>query len=210
MLNKNLEICMNVFKILKQKKINYLLYVSSDAVYSDTNKLISENSITKPDNLHGFMHLMRENILKLLKIKLCVVRPTLVYGTNDPHNGYGPNQFIRLAQSNKNIQLFGKGEEKRDHIHINDVGIAIYNLINRRYVGTVNLVSGNVISFFDIAKKITNIYKVNLSFKKRKGPMPHNGYRAFNNNLLKKIFAGKQKITSLVDWIEKQEKYKKI
>jgi len=210
MLNKNLEICMNDFKILKQKKINYLLYVSSDAVYSDTNKLISENSITKPDNLHGFMHLMRENILKLLKIKLCVVRPTLVYGTNDPHNGYGPNQFIRLAQSNKNIQLFGKGEEKRDHIHINDVGIAIYNLINRRYVGTVNLVSGNVISFFDIAKKITNIYKVNLSFKKRKGPMPHNGYRAFNNNLLKKIFAGKQKITSLVDWIEKQEKYKKI
>ena len=40
--------------------------------------------------------------------------------------------------------------------------------------------------------------------------MPHNGYRAFNNNLLKKIFAGKQKITSLENWIEKKEKYKKI
>ena len=40
--------------------------------------------------------------------------------------------------------------------------------------------------------------------------MPHNGYRAFNNNLLKKIFAGKQKITSLVDWIEKQEMYKMV
>ena len=47
------------------------------------------------------MHLMRENMLKLLDVKLCIVRPTLIYGTNDPHNGYGPNQFIRLAQSKK-------------------------------------------------------------------------------------------------------------
>ena len=42
---------------------------------------------------------MRENILKLLNIKLCIVRPTLVYGANDPHNGYGPNKFIRLAHN---------------------------------------------------------------------------------------------------------------
>ena len=26
-----------------------------------------------------------------------ILRPTLVYGANDPHNGYGPNRFRRLA-----------------------------------------------------------------------------------------------------------------
>ena len=72
---------------------------------------------------------MRENMIKLLKVKFCIVRPTLVYGPNDPHNGYGPNQFIRLAQSNKNITLFGKGEERRDHIHIKDVGKVIYTCL---------------------------------------------------------------------------------
>ena len=122
MLIKNLDICKNVFEVLKKKKIDYLLYVSSDAVYSDSNKQLTEKSETNPDNLHGFMHLMRESILKLLNVKLCIVRPTLVYGLSDTHNGYGPNQFIRLAQSNKDISLFGKGEEKRDHIHVNDVG----------------------------------------------------------------------------------------
>ena len=209
MLIQNLDMCKNVFSVLKKKKIDYLLYVSSDAVYSDSIKPITEQSETKPENLHGFMHLMREDILKLLNMKLCIVRPTLVYGSNDTHNGYGPNQFIRLAQSKKNLSLFGKGEERRDHIHVNDVGIAIYFLINKKYTGTVNLVTGSVNSFFKIAKKIKDIYKVKLSYLKRKGPMPHNGYRAFDNALLKKILPNKTNFTDVLQWLESKEKYKK-
>jgi len=209
MLIQNMKIGNNVFEVLSKKKISYLLYVSSDAVYSDSKKLISENSETKPDNLHGFMHLMRENILKLLDIKLCIVRPTLVYGSNDSHNGYGPNQFIRLAQSKKDISLFGKGEEKRDHIHVNDVGNAIYFLVNKKYVGTVNLVSGNVNSFFKIAQKIKDLYKVKIKYVKRKGPMPHNGYRAFNNYLLKKILPKTNNPINIFEWVKKKEKYKR-
>ena len=209
MLIQNLDMCRNVFEVLKKKKISYLLYVSSDAVYSDSKKLITEQSDTKPENLHGFMHLMRENILKLLSIKLCIVRPTLVYGSNDTHNGYGPNQFIRLAQSNQKISLFGKGEERRDHIHVNDVGNAIYFLVNKRYVGTVNLVSGSTISFFKIAQKIKDIYKIKLRYIKRKVPMPHNGYRAFNNKLLKKLLPKKNNFTNIFEWIDEKEKYKK-
>ena len=47
------------------------------------------------------MHFMREEMLKITTNNLCIVRPTLVYGDNDPHNGYGPNKFVRLAQSEK-------------------------------------------------------------------------------------------------------------
>ena len=209
MLIQNLDMCKNVFEVLKKKKIDYLLYVSSDAVYSDSKKCITEQSETKPDNPHGFMHLMRENILKLLNIKLCIVRPTLVYGSNDSHNGYGPNQFIRLAQSKKDISLFGKGEEKRDHIHVNDVGNAICFLVNKKYVGTVNLVSGNVNSFFKIAQKIKDLYKVKIKYVKRKGPMPHNGYRAFNNYLLKKILPKTNNPINIFEWVKKKEKYKR-
>ena len=53
------------------------------------------------------MYLMRENILKLLILK-CIVRPTLVYGSNDPPMVIA--KFIRNAQSKKDISLFGKGE----------------------------------------------------------------------------------------------------
>ena len=73
------------------------------------------------------MHLTRENLLnKLFSEKILILRPTLVYGKNDPHNGYGPNSFIRLARKNKDIKIFGK-EKKRDHIHIEDVVQIIFN-----------------------------------------------------------------------------------
>tara|TARA_Y100000590_G_C15618856_1_gene976805 strand:+ start:393 stop:1217 length:825 start_codon:yes stop_codon:yes gene_type:complete len=208
MLIDNLNICKNVFKALNNKKIGYLLYVSSDAVYSDSRGLLSEKSKTNPQNLHGFMHLMRENIIKLLKVKLCIVRPTLVYGPNDPHNGYGPNQFIRLAQSNKNITLFGKGEERRDHIHIKDVGKVIYILVNKKYQGTVNIATGKVYSFFKIANKLKKIYGIKIKYLKRSGPMPHKGYRAFNNKLLKSLLP-KNNFIRVLDWIEKKEGYNK-
>ena len=29
---------------------------------------------------------------------LCFLRPTLIYGSKDPHNGYGPNRFMRQAK----------------------------------------------------------------------------------------------------------------
>ena len=38
------------------------------------------------------------------------LRPTLIYGNGDTHGGYGPNKFLQLK--NKDIILFGKGEEK--------------------------------------------------------------------------------------------------
>lgn len=207
MLNENLVICKHISSAIKKKGIKHLLYVSSDAVYSDTKNLITEKSQTEPENLHGFMHLMRENILKLLNIRLCIVRPTLVYGTADPHNGYGPNKFIRLAQLKKNILIFGKGEEKRDHVHVKDVGLVLYNLIKINYAGIVNIVTGNAISFLTIALKIKNTYKIKLKYLKRIGPMPHNGYRAFNNKLIKKIFP-KVEFDNILDWVEKKEKYK--
>lgn len=207
MLIENLNICKNIFTVLIKKKISYLLYVSSDAVYSDSKKPLTENSKTNPDNLHGFMHLMRESILKLLNTKICIIRPTLVYGPNDPHNGYGPNQFVRLAQSKKSVKIFGKGEERRDHINVKDVGFAIYSLLNKKYVGTVNIVTGQVYSFYQIANKIKKLYKVKVKYLKRNGPMPHKGYRAFNNRLIKKLIL-KNNFINVLRWLENKENYK--
>ena len=61
------------------------------------------------------MHLTREQILqKRFGQKLCILRPTLIYGKEDNHLGYGPNQFYQKSREGKSITLFGKGEEKRE------------------------------------------------------------------------------------------------
>lgn len=207
MLNKNLQICANIIEVLKVKSPKHLVYVSSDAVYSDTNLKITEKSLTVPDSLHGFMHLIREKMLNELKCTKTFIRPTLVYGENDPHDGYGPNKFIRLAQKKLNINIFGNGEERRDHIHVSNVAETLYYSIINNYNGIINAVSSKVVSFSEIANEVKKNYpEIQIIKNKRNGPMPHNGYRAFDNNLLKKIFP-KIKIVNLLDWIKLKNKY---
>ena len=54
MLLNNLLMAKNVCEVIKKKLPSFLLYLSSDAVYSDKNKKIDENSLTIPNSLHGF------------------------------------------------------------------------------------------------------------------------------------------------------------
>jgi len=210
MLNKNLIIAQNIIEALKNITLNHLIYISSDAVYGDTKNKINENFQTVPGSLHGFMHLIRETMLKELNCLKTIIRPTLIFGNSDPHNGYGPNKFIRIAQANNAVTFFGKGEEKRDHIHVDNVANIVVTAATSYIGGVINAVSGSVISFFDIGKKLQKIYPgLKLKTTKRLGPMPHNGYRAFNHSQLKKKFP-KLKIIKLSEWMNKKEIYKKL
>ena len=50
--------------------------------------------------------------MKSNNLNFTILRPTLVYGPGDTHNGYESNMFLRAVNSGENIDLFGKGEEQ--------------------------------------------------------------------------------------------------
>ena len=185
----NITMIKNFIEATKNKKINHLIYISSDAVYSDSKNKINENSKTDPDSLHGMMHLIRENLLKSFQNNISIIRPTLIFGHNDPHNGYGPNKFVRLVNNSSNIILFGNGEEKRDHIWVEDLSKILIHVIRKRVLGKLNATTGSVISFNAIAKQVKKISNKNIKIisTDRVGKMPHNGYRAFDNSKIYKI-----------------------
>ena len=204
MMLRNIKMIKNFSKAITNKKINHFYYLSSDAVYSDSMKRINEKSKTAPDNFHGLMHLKRESYIKkyFCNTKLTIFRPTLVFGEDDPHNGYGPNKFLRLAKHNKDIELFGLGEERRDHIYVKDLSQLICKCINKNLVGEYNLVTGRLYTFMGIAKIIQTKYKnLNIITSIRKGKMPHNGYRAFNNNKLN-LISKDFKFKSIENWVK--------
>ncbi|MBO6784191.1 MAG: NAD-dependent epimerase/dehydratase family protein [Alphaproteobacteria bacterium] len=171
---------------------SHVLYVSSDAVYSDSPDPLTEESETMPDNLHGMMHVARETMLRASfpELPLACLRPTLIYGAGDPHNGYGPNRFRRLAQAGEAITLFGKGEERRDHVDVRDVAELGARMVMHRSSGALNAATGTVVSFMDIAKKMTDLadLAVEIVTTERQGPMPHNGYRPFDPSGVKRAF----------------------
>ena len=110
MLLENLRMAEVACAALQRSPVAHLIYISSDAVYKDSPQPLSEDSCAEPGSLHGIMHLAREVMLRSVHAgPLAVIRPTLVYGLEDPHNGYGPNRFRRLAAAGNEIVLFGQG-----------------------------------------------------------------------------------------------------
>jgi len=182
MLMENIRMGEAVCAALKERPVAHVVYISSDAVYKDSAQPLSESSCAEPGSLHGVMHLTREVMLRSeFSGPLVSVRPTLVYGLADPHNGYGPNRFRRLAAEGKDLDLFGEGEEERDHVAVDDIADLVLRVVLHRSTGTVNAVTGDVVSFRTLAGFISAQFSPTVAIKgsPRSGPMPHNGWRAF-------------------------------
>ena len=64
LLLNNIDIVNSFIEGTESKKISHLIYISSDAVYSDIKTKIYENSKTLPLNFHGMMHIIRKYFRK--------------------------------------------------------------------------------------------------------------------------------------------------
>ncbi|MDP3561055.1 MAG: SDR family oxidoreductase [Legionellaceae bacterium] len=206
MLLENIQMMKAVCDALNKQPVQHVIYISSDAVYTDSMDKLHERSPAAPTSLHGVMHLAREQMLQsiLSKESFAILRPSLLYGANDPHNGYGPNSFYRLAMADKPVELFGFGEEQRDHVYIEDVAEIIYLCLMHRSYGILNITSGEVTSFSDVVRLLNNSLDkaIEVKYRQRNGAMPHNGYRAFSNATCQQAFTSFA-YTSLTDGLRK-------
>lgn len=183
MLRDNVQMALALVKAAARVSPTHVVNISSDAVYSDSDAPLTETSIAAPDTLHGIMHLTRELMFRNeAKGPLAILRPSLLYGAADPHNGYGPNRFRRLVAAGEPIKLFGEGEERRDHVLVDDVAELVTRVLFRRSIGVLNIATGMVASFRDIAETVVGLYGRDVPIQSipRSGPMPHNGYRPFD------------------------------
>ncbi len=152
-LMQNLVMAGQLIAALATRPVAHLVYISSDAVYADAANPVTERSCRQPSTMHGMMHAARELMLKTeSKAPLAILRPSLLYGARDPHNGYGPNRFRRLAAKGEPITLFGEGEEQRDHVFIDDVARLVSLVLAHRSRGELNVATGRSVSFREVAE----------------------------------------------------------
>lgn len=169
----------------------HLLYISSDAIYADDANPVTEASSVAPSTLHGMMHAARELIFRSeYKGPFAALRPTLIYGAADPHSGYGPNRFRREALQGKPIQIFGEGEEQRDHVMVQDVAELARRILFHRSTGALNAVTGKSVAFAEIARLVAMQFSPNATVASmpRPGPRPHLLHRFFDITACYKAF----------------------
>lgn len=182
-LMSNLRMAEQVCAALARVPAGHVVYISSDAVYRDTDPFIDEDGPADSPSLYGTMHALRERMLMATVgagTPLAILRPTLIFGPGDTHNSYGANRFMRAAAADRRIMLFGEGEEQRDHVLVDDVVRLLQAVLEKRSAGVLNLVTGQSISFGDLARKVAAIAgNVSVEGKPRAaGPILHRHYDA--------------------------------
>lgn len=166
---------LNTIKILDAIRIKnpYCKFInlSSAAVYGNPLKLpINESQVLKPLSPYGWHKLYSENICKeyfyLYNIKTINLRLFSVYGENLKKQLFW-DLYQKCLRSDKEIELFGSGDETRDFIFIDDLMLAIAKIIeNGLFNGeSVNVASGQEIKIREAAQIFINELKPDLNLK---------------------------------------------
>jgi len=151
----NVQMADTVCRALEASGCAHFVYLSSDAVYDAHKTPLDEDSTREPVDLYALTHTSREmilgSVLAARAIPYCFLRPTNIYGPGDTHNNYGPNRFVRTAVNDGKIVLFGRGEERRSQLYVDDAIALVRLAIVHRSEGTLNLAVQPAVSFMDVA-----------------------------------------------------------
>ncbi len=145
------------------------IHISSAAVYGNPTKLpIAENDLIQPISPYGFHKQISETICKeyatLYNIPVVILRPFSIFG-----NGLRKQLIWDLCikmNSNKNVELFGTGDESRDFIHIADFVQAVNYIISDSdfKCATYNIASGKETTIKEVANIFEKYFQKEISF----------------------------------------------
>ena len=163
----------NILHLAKFKKVKRVFFSSSSEVYGEGQGL-AQNEEKTPLNSrlpYAIVKNVGESFFKTYKNEY-----NINYTIFRLFNTYGPKQssdfvvsrFLKNALKNKDINIYGNGQQSRTFCYIDDTVDAIINCFEKNVFinSTVNIGNNKVIKIIDLAKIIKKITKSNSKIKK--------------------------------------------
>jgi nucleoside-diphosphate-sugar epimerase len=142
-------------------RLRKIVFVSSDAVYPMVEPPVDEDTPADPVGAYPVAKFTGERLMEMgaatQHIPLLIVRPSAVFGPGDTHNSYGPNRFVRTAIADHSVRLFGKGEELRDHLYVDDLARILCDLGTSDVTGVLNIATGTSRTFGSIIQLLQTL-----------------------------------------------------
>lgn len=160
-----------LLKIMKEFKVNKIVFSSSCSVYGNASSLITESSDLKPVNPYGVSKMVAEKAIINSGIPYSIFRFFNVVGT-DPslELGLGVNNSSRIViallesiTNNKPFKIYGEncstydGTCLRDYVHVSDISDAIVLGLNN--CGIYNLGSEMGYTVLELINKVEFLSK---------------------------------------------------
>ena len=147
---------------LPWRNLKKIIFLSTTDVYTKSDNVISEATLTEPATLYGMSKLYCERIMSLYAaergIDIQILRIGHVYGPGEDQYAKVIPKTIERIITGGDVEIWGQGKELRSFIFISDVVKAILSAINLlEQPGVINVVSGNAISIRDLLEKLVLI-----------------------------------------------------
>ncbi len=221
---ENLNIFSKIIKSAYQAKVKKFLWLSSTTGYPSRRNELREELMFRgnpPDFWYGLGWMIRycESLCKYLnnlsqnKMKIIVLRPTMIYGDyydfKKKHQHFFGDFIKQIVERKKLITVYGNGADKRNLIYAGDVAALILESIRKintyETVNIRNTRSYSILQYLEIMMKIENYFpKVickNLNKKKidEKKISLRKANKYFNMKNLVNITDGTQKT---INWFK--------
>lgn len=162
---ENITMVNNLINATSRANISSLVYLSSVDVYGRSPILpITEQTRIDPDSFYGLAKYSCERSLLLsenINFPISVLRIPGIFGKSRSDTSV-IGRMIASAISDGRIIISGKGDSLRDYVHLNDLSKIILLILNKKYQGILNVVKGESISIFDIAKCISQELNIKI------------------------------------------------
>jgi len=225
-MSNNVLINLNVLNSCKKAKVKKIFYASSACVYPLYNQLepdnpkCSEDSAypAEPDSEYGWEKLFSERLYKSFSkdfgLDIRIGRLHNVYGPECTWKGgreKAPAAICRkVAENNKEIEIFGDGQQTRSFLYIDDCLEAIRKLMDaKKFCGPVNIGSEEMVTINQLTQQVLEIAKKNLWIKHVSGPLGVRGRNSDNKLIREKLgwepsVKMKDGLVKLYEWIKEQ------
>ena len=169
-IGKQLQCTLNISTYCLRKKIRRLIFLSSGAVYGNSN-VKSEDvenyslDLNSRQNAYALAKLASEQYLKSFckqnSIELSILRCFTFAGPRIPKNShYAFSNFIEAACSGVDIAVKGNGADIRSYLHHDDFARILREVIIRDEIPTImNVGSSEEVTIRSLAERIANKYE---------------------------------------------------
>jgi nucleoside-diphosphate-sugar epimerase len=178
----NVKMNLNIIKAAAENKIKKFIFFSSNVVYPNHKKPMSESdlnySLFKKYFNVGWMKIFSEKLCEMYKDKMTIliVRPANLYG---PHDKFDPLKskvipsLIKKFEEKKIIKVWGNGDDIKDFMYIEDFVDALLLIVKKYKKFTIiNIGTGKSIKLKKIINFLIKYYsKTSIIFDKKKPTM---------------------------------------
>lgn len=170
-LDEMLKINLNIFNLVKKYNKKIIFFSTSEVYYNSSGAKETDNlSISNPSKLRwGYASgkITSEFLCKSLCKNNIIIRPFNITGQGD--NKGVLYEFIKNIKSNKNISIYGTGNQIRTFCDIKDLNAFIKLIIKEKFNGQIYNIGNknNTISIKGLAEKCIKISnkKIKLDYK---------------------------------------------